>query len=423
MTALTASSIQHYTIHCGVFLYKTLRKNDNHENWTNRIEDYASFNQYISKTYYQNYINNIFYRGEKSKLQDSVLLNHRTISSFLQKPVTLTLTVNNKNLGITISYFDFFLFSDGIGIFCFRSNLEDAESVTYESISSVLGQLRNPLTSVHQGNESININTFLRNQLSQCVELLPAWDQYLTQLKSYTIINDVNKKCFTPSFDETLFELSHAMPVGTISSDGSDRPTESYFQDVLKQNAIFIYANWKAISLHDSFTRLSCNYPDKFKTWELDYFHIYIHCLFAKFQLYYFNSQITDLIHVDKGTKAIRDKFVEFANDYALPYISFKFLPNLLYEKINSSLEVQKELVGMEKKIEQLNTTYQENKSEQLNLLLLVLSGLSIVSVINDVSQWLTNMGVASFWVYNPLSIVATLVVLGTSIWLIFKRI
>lgn len=157
-------------------------------------------------------------------------------------------------------------------------------------------------------------------------------------------------------------------------------------------------------------------------TWELDYFHIYVHCLYSKFQLYYFNSQVTDLLQLSKQTHNVRDRFVEFVNDYSLPYISYKFLPNLLYTKMSASLEVQKEQDAMERKIGRINEAYQNKKSKQLNSLLLVISVLSLASVLNDVSQWMINMGASELFVYNPVYILSSVCFLAAVGWLILRN-
>lgn len=77
----------------------------------------------------------------------------------------------------------------------------------------------------------------------------------------------------------------------------------------------------------------------------------------------------------------------------------------------------------MEIKVERLNTAYQERKSKQLNALLLVISLLSLASFFSDASEWLTGMGVQSTWVYHPVSVLAALLVIAASSWLVFRKL
>ena len=415
-------TLNFYSIFCGVFLYDGKKNNSACAPWTDRIESPKVFYDYIGRTYYQNYFNNILKdSGAEKNQRGNSFLEHNTIRSLLSQPLAFE-AGRNEPVKITIPYFDCFLFSDGVGIFCFKVEFAEGQSTTYENISKLLGYLRNPLSAINSDNQSQTITQFIQQYLEAGHHIPKDWNRYLNQLKLFTIINDPSVKRITDEQDKTLFELSHTMPIGTIKAGLDDKPTDSYYQEILRTNSISVYDNWKAISLLDSFTRLSCSYPDPFKTWEHDYFHIYIHCLYSKFQLYYFNSQLTDLLQFNKQTQTIRDRFVEFVNDYSLPYISYKFLPNLLYEKMNASLEVQKEQDAMERKIDRLNEAYQNKKSKQLNSLLLVISILSLASVFNDISQWLTNMGAPDKWVYNPLSILISVGALATIAWIIFKR-
>jgi hypothetical protein len=248
------------------------------------------------------------------------------------------------------------------------------------------------------------------------------WNCHLNQLKLYTIINDPIAKAFSDKEEALLFELSHLMPIGTIIGNLKDKPSAAYYKDVLAKNSISVYDNWRAISLLDSFTRISCDYPDTFKSWELEFLHVYIHCLYCKFQLYLFNSELTNLLEFNRRTHSVRNRFIEFVNDYSLPYIAYRFLPNLLYEKMTNALEIQKELDAMERKVGRLNEGYQNKKSQQLNRLLLIISVLSVASVLNDISEWLTNMGTPSGWVYNPISMGAAITVGAAAFWLVYRR-
>lgn len=415
-------TLDFYSIFCGVFLYDGKKDNKAFGPWTERISSPKVFYDYIAKTYYQNYFNNILKEssGEKGERASS-FLEHNTLRAFLNKPFECE--AGRKELvKISIPYFDCFLFSDGIGIFCFKVECAAGQSITYEGVSQLLGFLRNPLANIISENRTQTITQFIQQQIELGYHLPTDWNKYINQLKLYTIINDPSKKGFTEDEDITLFELSHAMPIGTIRSGMSDKPTDAYYNQILNAHSISVYDNWKAISLLDSFTRLSCDFADPYKSWELDYFHIYIHCLYSKFQLYYFNSQLTDLLQFNKKTQSIRDRFVEFVNDYSLPYISYKFLPNLLYKKISASLEVKEEQEAMEKKIERINETYQNKKSKQLNTLLVVISILSLASVFNDISQWLVNLGASTDLVYNPITIVGSVCAMAATGWLIFRR-
>jgi hypothetical protein len=414
-----AQTLDYYTIFCGVFLYDNRKSGNTVPEWTERIPNSRSFHDYLRQTYYQNYLSNIFTPG---KDRDTYrLISHQTSQAQPGNPLKCKIAPDSE-VDIFIPYFDSYQFASGIGIFSFKIQLQNPDHISYLTISQIIGKIRQPLTQVSAGGNITTVQELIKAQLEQSYDLHTDWNRYVNQLKSYTIINDPNEKRFTSSLDNTLFEISHVMSVGTISSGSKDSPTASYFESVMAANSISVYENWKAVSLLDSFTRISCDYPDRFQSWEFDYLHIYIYCIYCKFQLYYFNNQLTDLLQINRSSKKVRDNFVSFASDYSLPYISYRFLPNMLYERMSSALEIQKELAAMERKIERLNEGYQNKKSRQLSMLLLVISVLSLASVVNDISQWLTSMGAPSSWVYNPLSILVGASVLAISGWYIVRK-
>ena len=423
MNTIAQTKLDFYALFCGVFLYSGKNRNGTVKNvpWIQRIGEPATFYEYLSRTYYPGYVNNIFNDTPAQVKTQTSLIEHTTVASLLTQPFGCTLEAR-ENIDISIPYFDCFLFPDGIGIFCFKVEFGGTTEASYERISQVVAGMRNPQSRLTRPEGAQTVVSFIQQQLETSYEIPSHWNRYVPQLKVYCMVNDTQRSEFNTEMDRTLFELAHAMPVGTINRGLSDKPTDVYFDTVMKRSSIFIYNNWKAIGLLDSFTRISCGQSDPFRTWEIDYFHIYIHCLYCKFQLYFFNSQLTDVLHSNKKAKTIRDRFVEFVNDFSLPYISYKFLPNVLYEKITAALEITREQDEMEKKVDRLNEAYQSKRSKQMNVLLLVISLLSLVSVFNDFSQWLVNMGAPVTAIYSPFSVLTYFIAVGATAWLVFRR-
>jgi hypothetical protein len=409
-----------YSILCGVFLYEKKKDNTATVDWTERITSPQGFWENINRSYYKNYLNNIFKgaSGNDYEIQ-AAFLEHNTVKKLVANP--LLCQIPTRDLNISIPYFDCFLFSGGVGIFCFKVNFTDPREATYEKISHLLVHLRNLFASIKIDGKQCSVSEFIQSCLAEGHKISGNWNSHLNQLKLYTIIDDPSVKALSENEEASLFELSHMMPIGTIKNRLKDMPSKEYYSEVLDNNSIRVYDNWRAISLLDSFTRISCGYPDIYKSWELEFLHVYIHCLYCKFQLYLFNSQLTNLLEFNRHTHTIRNRFIEFVNDYSLPYIAYRFLPNLLYEKMTNALEIQKELDAMERKVGRLNEGYQNKKSQQLNRLLLIISVLSVASVLNDISEWLTNMGTPSHWVYNPISLGTALAGGATAFWLLFR--
>ena len=138
--------------------------------------------------------------------------------------------------------------------------------------------------------------------------------------------------------------------------------------------------------------------------------------------MYSFNSKIKDVSAVNRQTKQLRTEFIEFVNDYHLAYVSYKFLPNLLYDRFNQGLEIEKELERMEVKIDRIHEAVEEKKSNQMNKLLFFISLLSIISVLTDLSQWLNQMGVPERIIYAPTVPAIMIVIMIVIAYRIFKE-
>lgn len=204
--------LEFYSIFCGVFLYERKKGNGACVPWTDRIPSAQDFYDYVGRTYYQNYFNNIFKDPSNGNSQrENSFLEHNTLGGLITKPFCCEVPLSEK-VNITIPYFDCFLFSDGIGIFCFKVHFADGQKATYQNISQLLGYLRNPLSTIIADNNQSSISQFIQEHLEAGHQLPVNWNQYVNQLKSYTVINDPLIKRFTEEEDKTLFELSHTMP-------------------------------------------------------------------------------------------------------------------------------------------------------------------------------------------------------------------
>ena len=194
---------------------------------------------------------------------------------------------------------------------------------------------------------------------------------------------------------QLLYEIGMNMKLGSSQDDSELSPVENYYKSIIENNVIHIYKNWGAISLFDSFIRISCNYPDEYSTWENDFFLIYIHVLHMKFYLFAANETLNVVTTLTKQNEELKNQFIDFNNDNNFNFISFKILPNTLLQAIKKGLFVDEELKEIEEKIKYLNEAAQQRRARKLNSLLLIISLLSVISVIHDMSEWLTKLGVS----------------------------
>ena len=136
--------------------------------------------------------------------------------------------------------------------------------------------------------------------------------------------------------------------------------------------------------------------------------------------MYLTNSELSDVTRVDKRTEKIRDRFIEFINDYYHSHISYKFLPDLLQDKLIYSLEIQSEIENMETKIQRINEQFQEKREKTFNIALVVITLLGVFTVIYDLSEWVVRIGVKKETVY-PIPSITFGVIVFLLIFLIFK--
>jgi hypothetical protein len=218
-----------------------------------------------------------------------------------------------------------------------------------------------------------------------------------------------------------LYDLGNVAIPGSARGEGFYAPSESYLQQQLEENKISVFRNWTALALHDTFTRISMNFPDRFRSWEYDFFNLYVHSLYIKFFMYLTNSELSDVTVVSKKTEQIRDKFIEFINDYHHSHISYKFLPNLLHNKLVFSMDIQSEIERMETKIQRINEHFQEKREKSFNIALIIITLLSVFSVLYDASEWIVNLGVSRQVMYPFLSITNGIIIF-LLIYIIFKK-
>jgi len=351
---MNPQQLEYYSLFCGVFLYQDIDLSTKEfVTWKSRLTAPEGLFSYLKKTYHTNYFNHVFEEDADQK-GDSLnpLLYHQTCASLLT--TSLTFNIKDQPAIFQLTYFDRYIFSDGIGIYAIKVEFHPHQEPTYAAIDALIRNFRNLDSSIICDDRTVKLSDLIYEILSPGLTFPPDWDKHISKLKHYTIINDRLQSNFNEEGERTLFELAHAMPLGSVITRSNESPTQEYYQKVIREQSIEVYANWKAISLLDSFTRLSVQFEDIYQSWELDYFHIYVYCLYCKYRLHHFSDQWANASLSKKKAFQLKEKFLSFISDYSSSTISYKFLPNLLFEKMSASLEIQEELTGVEKKMNRL---------------------------------------------------------------------
>ncbi len=426
-----------YVIISGLFRYD-IRKIDQkllteqYTNWKKRIfgGDFQKTFDYLNHSYYDSYLNNIFpeirYAESIPGCLNPKILNHLTLlvclndSEFLKGASVVIDDTNTIPFGI--EYADLFLFPHGIGIFSLKICLDESSGLNLGMVSNFLNKIRHLESQVKFAGEDnlLSMNEFIEQNFLKGLNLEKDWSVYNPQLKTYTHI-DLKEEIPEEEMDYLLYDMGNVALLGSSKGKGVFAPSESYFKEQIANNKISVFRNWSALALYDTFTRISMNFPDRFRSWEYDYFNLYIHCLYIKFFMYLTNSELSDVTVVSKRTEKLRDKFIEFINDYHHSHISYKFLPDLLQDKLMFSLEIQSEIERMETKIMRINEHFQERREKSFNIALIIITLLSVFSVLYDLSEWVIKMGVSKDVMYPYVSITNGIIIF-LLIYIIFRK-
>ena len=116
--------------------------------------------------------------------------------------------------------------------------------------------------------------------------------------------------------------------------------------------------------------------------------------------MYITNSELNNVNKLSKKTENLQNKFITFINNYNLSHISYKFLPNLILNKILFALDVDNEIDRMEIKIQRINEVFQKKRDNKLNLVLTVLAIFGVFSVNWDLNQWFEKLGFSQNFLY-----------------------
>ncbi len=355
--------------------------------------------------------------------EQSQCIRHYTNKKYLENPLGIEFNIKGQARKFQLEYFDLFLFHGGIGIFSFKLTTDFELENGLQDISNLLFTCRNLESHIQIKGEELILRDFLKKQIDPALSLSGNWLNFTPQLKTYSIIN-IDCPDAYPDFDSILFDLGTIAPMGTALGNSNMAPSEAYYNELISKNKISVYKNWAALCLFDTFTRISCNQEDRFRSWELEYFQIFVSVLYNKAFMYNTNTLLSDVTIVNQQTEKIKNEFIEFVNDYHLTHISYKFLPNLLYDRICHAMDIQSEVAQMETKIKRINETFQAKRDRMLNTIISIMAFISVFSVITDLSGLLEEFGLQETLIYpwGTLSLLLLVIVLIIGVLMYIKR-
>jgi len=426
-----------YTILTGLFYYQPEKVDINAVNdillpWKSRIDggNFKDTFDYLNGSYYDSYVANIFPEARKDYNEKShfnkTILNHYTLKKCVNEAgnfrSSAVIVNENHEFPVEIDFVDVYLFPHNMGIFSVKLSITQNEYLTLGKVSDFLNKARMLQTAFRIDGKQLTIKEFLSENLMKFSISKIDLEEYNPQYKLF-INADLAEEFPQEKIDLLLFDIGCISPVGAAAGNGMFSPAPEYYNQIIKNNTIKVFRNWSALSLYDTFTRISCNFPDRFKSWETDYYNIYIYVLYMKFYVYHTNTKLSDVAILDSKNKKTRDEFIEFINDYNHTQISYKFLPDVIKDKILASLDVPHEIERMEVKVNRINSYFQEKRETQMNFVLTAITLLSIVSCVKDTSDWLVLMGASSNFIYPSFSLIMQFVIVIVLIaFIIFIR-
>ncbi len=240
-----------------------------------------------------------------------------------------------------------------------------------QGVADVLRKLKNKVT----GNEQVELSEALdygyKLKVFQIIDSDAAWNSETNEERK-----------------QVLFRL------GVIQSNKSTISTrfqDGYEEGILNQHSISVFNNWDALALLDSFTIRSMQCEDwQMKEWQNAFFRmIYIQSLFQKFYLQSLNQRFRAMVeHRSKDKLAnLLAEFEHYERICQFNKVSYTFLPLLIDNAIDTSLEIKEERDLLSTYIKGEEKRHESDNERRINRLLLAISCLTMFSAIWDLSS------------------------------------
>jgi hypothetical protein len=422
---------------CGLFTFgaqefENIFTSDEFIEYENIPDTVKSFT-YFRSIYYPNFCKSIISKKIHSNNDNSVRsFRHIFLKDVVQFHDLKLMSEEGEEIMFKITKAELFLFRDHtsihksemLGIYSFTTQVCEA-AMSLNLISNYINKLRlltsnnkifiagNRLTTLQFIEKHIVYRKLSRDFITSIMG---------NKLKTYSITNLNND---VKDFKNLLFDLATASPIRMDQEYSYFEPSEEYSDYIFDRDLISVFKNWHALTLFDSFTVLGSRMENLSLTWENTYFFIYIHCLRIKFYLFRINAELSDISSLGRNSKKVRDSFVEYISTNNFSFISYNFLPNIIYQKMHQSLEIQDEVTYLEQKISNISLMFREAMDKRLNNILLLVALLTLSTSILDTSTLMIKLTSSSEEIFYPFSgaMLTGLILSFIFIYLLFAKI
>jgi hypothetical protein len=287
-----------------------------------------------------------------------------------------------KEIHICINQVDLFLFPDSFGMFSLDIKVEFNENTTHlAQFSDACFIVREFERGLIQGTD-LNWSAFIVKEYllgqktrGEGVEL----DEYSGTKFKLFIACDFVETLNIETQNALLYDIGCIAQPGTAISNDANAPSEEYKKQLAEKFQFSAFQNWRGIALLDTFVIVGNNIlTSDFQliTFKENYFLIYLHNLYIKYDLFKMNTGISDF------KSDLRPELRDFLNVYNLSFISFNFLPSMINTKLRVALDVENEVDALTKRIQEIGVVVEEKSQERTNILLGLVSFVASLSAI-----------------------------------------
>lgn len=255
-----------------------------------------------------------------------------------------------------------------------------------------------------------------------------------TKMRQYQVVQ-VDEETLR---DDLLYELATHSSIGVVANSDPHaffKPSDKYFNNIIRENSVSAFSNWKALALNDTFTVLSIDgiYQDS----ELDkdgdgyrYFEmLYMRCLVQEYYCFSRNNSYRE----EKELDAMREEHdIELMEKYYFyDDLSYEFLPPLMYQAMAKGLglegdrreltqHVKQALKDRQRKEEEIRNCEREERRSRNDKVVTTVKLFAVVTIVASVSNMIVGIQPClgkQLW-YNILVLVTAIVV---ALWLLCK--
>lgn len=301
----------------------------------------------------------------------------------------LHLVFGSKSYDLRVERLGIYLCPFNIALYSIMVTMETEES---NDITFVMSKLRDIMS--FQTNEPIKpFVTLAVDPIKEfCAELSTNNSEfehmliYGNKLKLFQIIEFEETETNNRNMDDVLlYEFGTLSLVANHDMTAPDAPSADYFEQIIQNNTVSIYNNWKALSLFDTFTMMGWNISQSSRNNWIDNYSgmIYLYGLFVKVYLFELNNNYNSE-KSGRDRSMISETYDEFETKYYFIDISYNILPRMVNTHIFKALEIAPEKCRLYERIERQNMLHEKKADSKMNRLLFAMTNLTLMSAIWD---------------------------------------